>query len=256
MQINSIQPYSYKPAFKSLFRMAYYTDCYGNYRYTQNSTGVRDDLNYNELAALMKDRFSGFDRINLMPMNGSDGTESYLIANSVLKTFGEDEAKKRIFPVLVTDVDPMIVEKYGKKGIVAFKPEDIEAFGEDFNKYFEKINRGLLPQEITYSVDTTAYRLKPEFRNLFSFEVMDFQKRMKEVSDTGNSVFIIRNCLTESFGSAATEKIISDLSKIINPNSLFVIGGYDRLRMSDFVPNLKKYGFKEIGKNIFSLGKI
>ncbi len=254
MQIRNVSQYNInQPSFGTLFRMLYYTDCYGRSRYTQNSTGVRDDLNYDELASLIKDRFSKCSKINLMPMNGSDGTESYLIANSIINTFGEKEAKEKIFPVLVTDVDPKIVEQYGKKGIVALKDEDIKAFGNNFDRFFERANKWELPMEEQFSRDLNAYRLKPDFKNLFKFEVMDFQKRMKEVKDGGNSIFIIRNCLTESFGVEETKKIVKDLSSLIHPNSLFVIGGYDRKHMSDFIPTLEFLGFREIGKNIFSL---
>ena len=256
MQVRNVSPYNnsvYQPVFQSLFRLSHYTDCFGRYRYTQNSTGIRDDLSYDELAQLVKKRFSKFDKINVMPMNGSDGTESYLIANSILNTFGEKAAKEKVFPILVTDVDPAIIEQYGQKGLVALKYEDIDAFGDNFNKYFEKIDKWLLPQEIWYAKDSSAFRLTPEFKKLFKFEVMDFQKRMLQANDTGNSVFIIRNCLAESFGIAESDIIISKLGKIMHPDSLFVIGGYDRKRMSGMIDSLNNAGFKEVGKNIFSL---
>ena len=39
----------------------------------------------------------------------------------------------------------------------------------------------------------------------------------------------------------------------MHPDSLFVIGGYDRKRMSGMIDSLNNAGFKEVGKNIFSL---
>ncbi len=255
MQIRSFSQYTnsiYKPSYGSLFRLTNYIDCNGKTRFTQNSTEVRDDLDYDELAQIIKKRFSKLDKINLMPMNGSDGTESYLIANSVLNVFGEKQANEKIFPILVTDVDPLIIEQYGQKGVVALKQHDIEAFGSNFDKYFKEINIGFLPYEATYSRDAKAYRLTPEFKNLFKFEVKDLQERLKNLKDEGNSIVIIRNCLAETFGRDDTRKIISNLSKLMHPNSLFVIGGFDRKRMSTLISDLEFYGFKEVGKNIFS----
>ena len=104
MKINS-----FKTAinFNSLYRRTTYIDCNGIYRESQNTTGKREDLDYDECAKLIKKRFSKFDKINIMPMNGSDGTESYLLAHSLLKVFGEKKAKEKIFPITVTDVDSL-----------------------------------------------------------------------------------------------------------------------------------------------------
>ena len=160
-------------SFTSLFRYITYTDCNGRLRESQNTTGSRKDLDYDECAKLIKQRFSKFDKINIMPMNGSDGTETYLLAHSLLKTFGEKAAMKKIFPITVTDVDPFIINNFGKNGVVALEPEDILAFGDDFNKYFEPIQKSELPKlsEFGYFQESRAYKLTPFFRNLFQFEV-------------------------------------------------------------------------------------
>lgn len=243
----------YNPSYGSLFRTTYYVDCNGQYRYTQNSTEVRDDLDYDELANLIKTRFSKYDKINILPMNGSDGTESYLIANSILNTIKDNTVKEKIFPIRVTDVDSAIIENYGQKGVVALKEDDIKAFGSSFDKYFEEINIRLLPYDATYSKEAKAFRLKPDFKKLFTFNVQDLQERIQDVNDYGNSVVIIRNCLAETFGKDETRNLISKLSKILHPNSLLVIGGFDRKRLSSLIPDLEYFGFKEVGKNIFSL---
>ena len=240
--------------FTSLFRFSSYIDCNGEYRQTQNTTGKRKDLDYDELAMLAKQRFSKFDRINIMPMNGSDGTESYLLAHSILKVFGEKKAKEKIFPITVTDVDPFIINKFGKKGIVALEPDDIKAFGDKFDKYFEEIPMEELPKiENGYSLRARAFKLTPFFKNLFEFKVQDFQKRIENLKDDGNTVILIRNCLAQAFGHIQSMLLVNKLQEKMNGASLFVIGQYDRDRMRNFVPEMKcLFDYKEVGKNIFS----
>ena len=252
--LKSLKQTHFSPSFGSLFRLSSYVDCNGQCRHTQNTTGRREDLNYDECARLIKKRFSKFDKINIMPMNGSDGTETYLLAHSLLKEFGEKKAKQKIFPITVTDVDSFIIYSFGKKGIVALLPEDIDAFGKDFDKYFEEIPRSELPNiPNAYSLNARAFKLTPFFKNLFEFKVQDFQKRITHIKDEANSVVIIRNCLAQAFGYVESMLMVAELDKKIKNSSLFIIGQYDRDMMKHFVPGLKTFfDFHEVGKNIFS----
>ena len=241
-------------SFGSLFRFSSYVDCKGQHRQTQNTTGKREDLDYDACARLIKKRFSKFDKINIMPMNGSDGTEAYLLAHSLLKEFGEKKAKKKIFPIIVSDVDPFIINSFGKKGIVAFQPEDIAAFGKNFDKYFQEIPMSELPNiPNAYSLNSKAFKLTPFFKNLFEFKVQDFQKRITQINDEGNSVVIIRNCLAQAFGHIQSMLLVAELEQKMKNSSLFIIGQYDRDMMKHFVPEMKLFfDFHEVGKNIFS----
>ena len=241
--------------FRSInFRWVTYVDCNGIHRDSQNTTGKRNDLDYDECARLIKKRFSKFSKINIMPMNGSDGTGTYLLAHSLLERFGEKKAKEKIFPITVTDVNPFIINEFGKKGIVALDPEDIEVFGKKFNKYFEEIPMSELPQiPLAYSKNARAFRLTPFFKSLFNFKVQDFQQRIGQVNDQGNSVVIIRNCLAQAFGYVESMLLVGKVDNKLKDSSMFIIGQYDRDRMKNFVPHMKAlFNFKEIGKNIFS----
>lgn len=250
MQIRNTTP---RQNFTSLFRFSSYKDCYGRRRETQNTTAIRDDLNYTQLAKVAKQRFAKFDKIKVMPMNGSDGTEAYFIADAFLRVFGEKEAKKKVFPILVTDIDSFIIDNFGKKGIVSFTPDEIEAFGKNFNKYFEEIPMQELPQiPNAYSVRAKAFKLTPFFKELFQFQQADFQLRLRLTKDKGNSIIIIRNCLAQAFGWPETGLIEHQVLDTLKGGSLFVIGGYDRWRLPDMVPTLKNFGAKEVITNVFS----
>lgn len=241
-----------RQSFGTLFRFSSYTDCNGYSRQTQNTTAKRSDLDYIELAKIAKRRFSEFERINVMPMNVSDGTEAYMLAHAFIKVMGK-RANEKIFPIEASDVDSFIINNFGKKGVVSFEPEDIEYFGKDFNNYFEEIEMSELPNINGYSLRAKAFKLKPAFKELFRFNVEDFQSRIKKVKDEGNSIVIIRNCLAQAFGWPEAGLICHRVGEILKDTSLFIPGQYDRENLRDMDITLKSLcDFKEIGKNIFS----
>ena len=243
-------------SFSSLVRMTNYIDVNGVKRSTQNSTSFRDDLNYKVLARIIKKQFKDCKKINILPMNGSDGTEAYCIGNEIIEEFGLNRAKKKIFPINVTDVDPYIIENFGKKGVVAFSDNDIDGFGFcNVLDYFDPIEESKLPKDVTYHMETcNPLKVKPKFRNLFNFSVMDFQERLKTIKDSGNSVVIIRNCLAQSFGEDSC-RVIEQVASVLKNGSLFVIGGYDRQELASMDIWMKFNDFHEIHKNIFQKGK-
>lgn len=250
MQISKVQ--SNNIYFKSLgFNLVRYTDISGKTRETQNTTSVREDFDYDKFAMTLKKRFKEHDKINLRLMNVSDGTEAYLIANSILKVFGKKEAEERIFPIQAGDVCSFVIDNYGKQGIVALTENEKVLFGENFEKYFTEIPFERLPKH-RYLPDSKAYELNPQFKKYFSFYTEDFQKTLKSLpKDEGNTVISIRNCLRQSFPSYPERGlIIAKIHKILKDASLFVIGGYDRTHIMSF---LEDFGFKEIEKNIFGL---
>lgn len=250
MQIPKIQSNN-NIHFSSLaFNWVCYTDAAGKRRETQNTTCVREDLDYDVFAKTLKNRFKEHDKINLRLMNVSDGTEAYLIANSILKVFGKKEAEERIFPIQAGDVCSFVIDNYGKQGVVALTEEEKLLFGENFEKYFTEIPFDRLPKS-NYLSDSKAYELNPQFKKYFSFYTEDFQKTLRSLpKDEGNTVISIRNCLRQSFSYPERGLIISNIHKILKNASLFVIGGYDRKHIMDY---LEIFGFKEITKNIFGL---
>lgn len=237
--------------FKSLsYNHVQYIDSKGIQRTTQNSTGMRKDLDYDELATLIKQRFPDSKKIRIMPMNVSDGTEAYLIANSILKIFGKEKAKEKIFPIHASDISSYIIDNFGKRGVVALTDDEKQLFGKNFDKFFKETSFDKLPKE-NYPKDAKAYELTPEFKKYFNFYSTDFQKRLNLLCDEGNSVVIIRNCLAQSFKFYELPNIIFPLGDRLKQGSLFVIGDYDRKNSSllEFLDS----DFKEVGMNIFGL---
>ena len=97
MQILPIsQNYKNQTNFKSMgFTFSCYKDIYGIERETQHTTGIRNDISLVHFANILKYRFKFFDKVNVMPMNVSDGTEAYTFANAIIRNEGMDVFKQK-----------------------------------------------------------------------------------------------------------------------------------------------------------------
>lgn len=230
MQINSFTPNQYqnKPSFKSIYYQANtYKDRFGVKRETQNSTCKRNDLNYDKLAKIIPLRFKDCDHVNIMPMNVSDGTESYYIFKPLAEEVGLEEFEKK-YTINATDVCRDIIDTYPKRGLVQLfkgEPEELSIYRQPmFNE---------VPGEQAYKIvgkelECKLYELKPEYKKYFNFGVQDFQDRISNLEDKGNSVVVIRNCLRQSFGDLRAATIVYKLADKLKGPSLFITGDYDR----------------------------
>ena len=228
-----------------------YRDINGIVRETQNTTEKRADLDYRKLAAIMETRFCNFNHVNIMPMNTSDATELYYISDAIIETCGFERFKSRYTPILATDVCEEVINKYPMREIVYLKQNEFSELSriveaEDISKY-----KDLCPTpQYWYHDYYKLYRIKEEYKRLFNFGVCDFQERLKNMKDEGNSVVIIRNCLRQSFGDIESVNIIAKLDKILTGASLFITGNFDRVHMPFFMDILQTR-FKEITHNVW-----
>nr|MCR5266428.1 hypothetical protein [Cyanobacteria bacterium RUI128] len=235
MNIVSTPAYSKIPPSKQVnFTSIYYQwneyrDSSGVKRETQNSTCKRKDLNYQKLAKIVKTRFRDFDRINIMPMNVSDGTEAYFISQPMIEEFGFEEFEKRIAPIEATDVCGEVIEKFPQRGLVyLFKgePEELSVYRKPMFRVVYPIK---YPKDIKYDDSPESlFKLNPEYRKFFRFGTQDFQERLANMHDEGNSIVVIRNCLRQSFGDFKSATIAYKLAEKLKGASLFITGSYDR----------------------------
>ena len=255
-RVNNIQ-YN-NPNFQSIrYRETQYLDCNGIWRESQNTTAVRSDLNCKDLAEIIKWNFKDQEKVNIMPMNASDMTESYAIALSLIDELGLEEVKKRFSPILATDIDSFIVNNLGKKGVVALQEIDIKKIGsENIHKFFKPFYGKFPIRECFLPEMNDKFKARKNFKTLFNVECMDLQERIQNLKDDGNSVVLVRNCLAQSFMWGEVARIIGQLKDKLKEGSLFVIGDFDRKYLPKMVEELQKNGFYEIKRNIFRKGKI
>ena len=216
-------------------------------RETQLTTGKRDDWNLKKLARIINHRFPKSQRVNIMPMNVSDGTEAYFIFKYLVEEVGGlNKFEKRFSHIAASDVCGKVLDKYPRQGRVDLslkEAKELRIFGEPM---FEQISDK--PTQVRGNFVYYPYRLKEKFRKYFTFETCDFQKRLKNFHDEGNSVVFIRNCLRQSFGDTSAH-IVYKVAKKLQGASLFVTGGYDR-GMTVFEDALEIH-FRELDKNVW-----
>lgn len=225
-----------------------YTDTNGISRSTQHTTDLREDLDYKKVAKIVHreiksklrknfknnicsffKKTSDFDekclpKINIYCMAGSDGTEAYALANAIIEEMGFEKSKKYVFPIKVSDACENIIEEYGKKGIIYFYDDEIKKL-KAIKKYLKPT--GNIYDKIT---DLKEYEIAQEFRNCFTFETEDFQEKIKNFPpDKENelNIILIRNCLTQSFGSIQTAVLLNDMPNHLPSGSLVIFGDYD-----------------------------
>lgn len=241
-------------SFKSIkYRNSLYKDKDGMFRTTQNTTQVRPDLDCKRLAKVIKENFADKEKINIMPMNCSDLTEGYAIASAIIDEFGEEQAKKKFFPIQASDVDEFMIDKFAKEGLVALDNWDTTTIGEEnIKKYFNE-----LPDDTKFPLNDSFFRpnskkfqAKDNFKSFFNLDCVDFQKRIENLNDEGNSVVLITNCLAQSFG-LDSENVINSLSDKLKAGSLFVMGLYDRINLPELRYWLKNGDFVEISPRIY-----
>ena len=229
-----------------------YRDMYGIKRETQHTTAKRADICLEDFAKLLQQRFKCFDRVNIMPMNVSDGTEAYLFANAIIRNEGL-EAFERKYSINASDVMAKVIDRYPRKGLLHLYKEEVKEFeglGIDILKEvnMDDYKGKLVPQS---SCPDKLFKLSDEYRKYFNFSVADLQKRVKYLEDEGNSVIAIRNCLRQSFESLQAVNIIRDLASKMKGASLFITGDYDR--ELSIIDGTLKSCFVELKRNIWGL---
>jgi len=253
VNFNTVSYCKYKPSFGSMgFTFGNYRDCFGINRETQNTTGVRGDINLKEFADIAKWRFRNFDTVNIMPMCVSDGTEAYMFSNAIIRKEGLEKFKSK-YCVTASDVMPNVINNYAKNGLLHLYDNELSMFdgiGIDVLREvnLEDYKDKIIPQD---SYPDRLYKLSDEYRKLFNFHVEDLQSRILDLKDEGNSIIPIRNSLRQSFGSITSVSIIYKLKMVMRDASILITGDYDR--KLQFIDTALKDCFVELAHNIWGL---
>ena len=244
---------NYKPSFKSMgFSLSHYKDSFGVNRETQNTTGVRKDINLNDFADIVELRFRNFDTVNIMPMCVSDGTEAYMFSNPIIRKEGMETFKKK-YSVSASDVMPNVINNYAKNGLLHLYDEELSIFDGIGMDVLKEVNpkdykNKIIPQA---SYPDKLYKLCDEYKKLFNFHVEDLQSRVQNLNDEGNSIILIRNCLKQSFGDIKSALIINKLKMAMKGASLLITGDYDRTL--PIINSTLEDCFVELAHNIWKL---
>ena len=246
-----------KIAFKSLGpNYVEYFDARCSYpRNTQNTTELRTkELNYDGLAKIIQQRLSNYDKVYIMPMNCSDGTESYAFAHAIIKNEGYDVFQKKYAPIFSTDVCPQVIEKYGQSHLIRLYDREKFIFDEIDKNILQEVN------ESDYHLHRSAfdpeklYRIDSDYAKNFKFGTMNFCDRIDGMESTENAVVSIRNCLAQSYGRNMfhfdLQPTLFKLCNKIKNAGLFISGSYDIKNLPEF-KNFLESTFNELQTNVW-----
>ncbi len=243
-----------QPNFGSMgFTFGIYRDCYGIQRETQNTTGLRKDICLEDFANILKWRFKNFDRVNIMPMNVSDGMDAYMFANAIIRNEGIKNFEKKYSPIKASDVMSNVIENYAKNGLLHLYNVEVNAFDRLGMNVLKEVDIKNYEDKIIFQATypDKLFKLSDEYRKFFDFHVEDLQSRIHDLKDEGNSVIAIRNCLKQSFGDTKSSLIILKLATKMRGASLLITGDYDR--ECQLLNDTLKDSFFEIKHNIWGL---
>ena len=188
MKINNTHAYL---NFKSIrYRYSHYEDCYGITRETQNTTCVREDLDCHELAKIIKKNFKNIDKLSLKPMNASDLTETYAVTSALIDAFGFKTVQEKFSPILATDVDSYIINKFGKKGVIGLTPKDETQIGKkNIKKFFEKISQEPFKEKNGETIEEKYKRMEGHYDIIY--ETRRRHERRNEIEKRSFKYFSI-----------------------------------------------------------------
>ena len=237
----------YTPSFKSSEREVF--DENGKVL-NRNTTGFfRSDLDWQEFATFLENKYKNVEQPNITIYGCSDGTEAYSLATVLIErtpTFAY-----KTFPIIAKDIDQHIISK-AKSEIIDSEKSDIFAINYHlngkFNHYFQTCG--------TRNPDFD-FGLKPK-KPLYDKIIFKQANILEDIQNlpNKNNIILCRN-MWKYLGKENHNYLAQQLYEKTKHNGLVVIGSYDT--KSEFADNdlafdthdvdidkvLKQNGFRE-----------
>lgn len=221
MRINSITntPYTYKPAFASNTRIVRGKD--GRLLYRNTTNFFRDDLNWKEFAAFIREKYKNAEKVNVFSYACSDGSEPMSLVILLKEIFGQTSQK--FLPVIAKDIDKTVIY-FAKSDFVNMDYMDYEVInrytGGKFDKYFV-YPRGGIGFEYEYPV-----RVNPELNNQIKYSIADINVDTHNITDK-NTILFCRNFWPYIKSTEERVNLLHKLTGKLKDNCLLVTGNYD-----------------------------
>jgi len=216
----------------------------------QNTTGVRNDLDWESLTEKIIKDFKNKPKVNIYSVACSDGTEPFTVAINLLKKIKEKE-KEKFFPIYASDIDTFMAENCCESGLLGLLPEEAEQFGsKNFDRFLTKTDKALPCPPQWGMAGIQNYQISEELKEAVKFRVGDLIKGIRAIKDEGNSVVLCRNVLPH-LGSIIYYGAITAAAQTLKKGSLFIIGDFDTKEIPGLANKLEMFDFKEIQRNVF-----
>lgn len=229
----------------------YYLKSQYSKRLISNFTKMfRQDIEWNKLTEYIFNNFKTKNKVNILNLASSDGSEPYSLAIALKSKFGENSNK--FFPIFATDRNEKIINR-AKTGNIDLFEDDItriKDFGCDFDRFFKPAKDNVPPEikERFKNISCSTYSATEELKNLVKFDKGMISEQLHSLKDDGNTLILCRNVFPylDIYDFYYTLDLLGEKLK---KGSLVVLGSYDEnLNTSNL---LCKKGFESVGKNLF-----
>ena len=231
MHINSI---SYKIPYTPAFGTNFITGI-RNERgqiYHTITTFFRNDLDWDNAADFLDDKYANVQNVNVLNFACSDGSEPMSLALILSEKLGQKANK--FFPIHASDFDQTMVNR-ANSGIYEITNNDLEKIklhsNNQMNKYFT-----LLPQK-------NKIKATPQFRTKVDFTVYDMIDGLDYVKSK-NNVILCRNCLPYLHPQDRAY-FLYILGKKLDNTGCLIIGNMEQTLMAN--EEFEEFGFKKSG---------
>lgn len=215
-----------------------------------NSWLFRDDLDWTRLVKYENKHFKNADRVNVIILASSDGSESYSKVISLAENLSEDDAEK-FYPVKGYDIDKEMVRASGS-GLLNTSMHDrmmLQIYSDDYEKYFRETNEKLVIKDDVQFQNQKTLKATNYLKSKVRFNRADMYDVLHSLDDNSNTVLMCRNVLGY-FENDKVEKFVKIVSNKLKSESLFIIGDHD-IKNTFIDRFLKENGFEKVIKNVY-----
>ena len=211
----------------------------------------RTDIDWGNLMKILEKDYKNEKRVNVYSLAGSDGSEGYTFAMSVMDKLPKDQQSK-YFKIKISDIDTEVI-KAGKSGIINLGSRDFNLMKSNLKtpaKFFEPVDDTLeiVNNEETRFENYSGYRPIRKLRDAVEFSQGDILETMKKIDKSEMSIVMCRNVMLY-LGKNYVQEIVKNANKNLKSGSLFIIGNFDHV--SGVEEMLLQSGFEKIQHNIF-----
>lgn len=215
-----------------------------------NSWLFRDDLDWKRLVKYENIHFKNADRVNVIILASSDGSESYSKVISLAENLIEEDAEK-FYPVKGYDIDKEMVRASGS-GLLNTSMHDrmmLQIYSDDYEKYFRETQEKLIIKEDVQFQNQKTLKATNYLKSKVRFNRADMYDVLHSLDDNSNTVLMCRNVLGY-FENDKVEKFVKIVSNKLKSESLFIIGDHD-IKNTFIDRFLKENGFEKVIKNVY-----
>lgn len=211
----------------------------------------RTDIDWDNLMEVLNTDFKDEKKVNVYSLAGSDGSEGYTFAMSVMDKLPKEQQSK-YFKIKISDIDHEVI-KSAKSGIINLSEKDFELMQNNLitqTVFFEpaKKTSEIANNEETRFKEYFGYKPIPKLRNAVEFERGDILDVMKRINKSEPSIVMCRNVMPY-LSANYVQEIVKNANKNLKTGSLFIIGDFDHITGIENM--LLSSNFEKVQHNVY-----